>query len=218
MVLSCGLKVATMLANCFHARTGMTVGFLVCLLAFFLAPGLVSSSLQSTNQLSLPFSPVVAHFLVNLFVFGSLLSFSLCQFIVYCLFVSSLLKSTQSPFCLFLGLLIFLQPPSAATHTSIRTLSWRKSFDTPSRCGHQDPLSNTSRHIIITNPDVVADVKLTDIKDALPEGLIALQETMDTRRGPSTGLILHLDRRETPSGEDSSCCSSTGTAEFEGKS
>lgn len=31
-------------------------------------------------------------------------------------------------------------------------------------------------------PDVVVDMKLTDIKDALPESFTPLQETMDTSR------------------------------------
>ncbi|XP_057689063.1 multivesicular body subunit 12Bb [Corythoichthys intestinalis] len=44
--------------------------------------------------------------------------------------------------------------------------------------------SKVTRYLCFTRkpgPDVVVDVKLTDIKDALPEGFIAVQETMDTK-------------------------------------
>ncbi|KAM7391620.1 hypothetical protein PAMP_022299 [Pampus punctatissimus] len=33
-----------------------------------------------------------------------------------------------------------------------------------------------------TGPDVVVDMKLTDIKDTLPEGFTPVQETMDTKK------------------------------------
>ncbi|XP_077417133.1 multivesicular body subunit 12Bb [Vanacampus margaritifer] len=44
--------------------------------------------------------------------------------------------------------------------------------------------SKVTRYLCFTRkpgPDVVVDVKLTDIKDALPEGFIAVQETLDTK-------------------------------------
>ncbi|XP_051924021.1 multivesicular body subunit 12Bb [Hippocampus zosterae] len=44
--------------------------------------------------------------------------------------------------------------------------------------------SKVTRYLCFTRkpgPDVVVDVKLTDIKDAMPEGFVAVQETMDTK-------------------------------------
>ncbi|KAM9822695.1 multivesicular body subunit 12Bb isoform 1-T3 [Syngnathus typhle] len=44
--------------------------------------------------------------------------------------------------------------------------------------------SKVTRYLCFTRkpgPDVVVDVKLIDIKDALPEGFIAIQETLDTK-------------------------------------
>ncbi|XP_049619744.1 multivesicular body subunit 12Bb [Syngnathus scovelli] len=44
--------------------------------------------------------------------------------------------------------------------------------------------SKVTRYLCFTRkpgPDVIVDVKLIDIKDALPEGFIAIQETLDTK-------------------------------------
>uniref|UniRef100_A0A7N8XYW5 Multivesicular body subunit 12Bb n=1 Tax=Mastacembelus armatus TaxID=205130 RepID=A0A7N8XYW5_9TELE len=39
----------------------------------------------------------------------------------------------------------------------------------------------TRKTVSVNGPDVVADMKLIDIKDALPEGFTPVQETMDTK-------------------------------------